>query len=163
MMEDIGRAARSDITAQADFDIPEEPAYRLPKLPVAIAERNDNQLMGLLVRFTRWGDYFHGQQSLEEIKERSADDLVRRLENLYLMRHRPEKPASGELSMLKAQMDMDDEIIAARANLRIMQNRRTMMKMFCDHAERDAFVCSRELSRRIGGSDITRRADRGAP
>lgn len=119
--------------------------------------------MSLFVRFTRWADFFFGKTALADIEERAAEADVKRLENLFLLSHRPNKPQSGELSMIKSEMDSDPEIVAAREALRISYNRRKLFSIMAEHQERDAAVCSRELSRRIGASDINRRADRHTP
>lgn len=161
--EELTGRARSAVF-QGDVELPDQPVYKLPKLPTKLTDRGDQDLMNFFVRYTRWADYFSAQLTMEEINESNGEALVRRLENLWMLNNRPEgKPASGEITLLKIQMETDEEIIAAREALRITYARRKLYKMLFDQAERDAALCSRELTRRVEGSDIRRRTDRGSP
>jgi len=119
--------------------------------------------MNLFVAFTRWCDFFQNQLAIEEIFEHHAEMEVRRLEGLYLTRNRPEK-ASEAVTWVRAQMETDPDIRAARDALKLYYARRKLKGMLFDAAERDAAVLSRELTRRTDAkSPGYRRADRGAP
>jgi hypothetical protein len=156
----------TQISLPKGFALPELPVYKQPKLPMNLSERPDDSLMSLFVRLTRWTDYLAGQTTVEEVKEREADALVKRLENLYMLRHRAALADDGVkrlpgIDSLKMEMDDDEEIYQVRLAHRVAKNRRTMMKMLFEHAERDAAVCSRELTRRTSTmADSIRRVDR---
>ena len=142
---------------------PEQPTYGLPKLEVDIDDLTDKQLMNLFVQFTRWCDYFQNQLAIEEIFEHHAEMEVRKLEGLYLTRNRPEK-ASEAVTWVRAKMETEPEIRAARDALNLYYARRKLKQMLFESAERDAAVVSRELTRRTDAkSPGYRRADRGAP
>ncbi len=155
----LAHKAYSAVQAEG-IETPDAPSYRTPKLPTNLSERSDRDLIDFMVRYARWSDYFSAQTTMEEINESTAEAAVRRLENLYMLNHRPEKPQSGELTMIKAEMDNDAEIVAARDAQRIIYARRKLMKMLLEHTERDGALCSRELTRRTDGSDLERRSNR---
>jgi hypothetical protein len=86
---------------------------------------------------------------------------VRKLEGLFLTRNRPEK-ASEAVTWVRAQMETDREIQAARDALKLYYARRKLKQMLFESSERDAAVVSRELTRRTDAkSPGYRRAERG--
>jgi hypothetical protein len=142
---------------------PQQPDFGLPKLEIDIDDLSDKQLMNLFVQFTRWCDFFQNQLAIEEIFEHHADAEVRKLEGLYLTRNRPEK-ASEAVTWVRAAMETDTEIRAARDALKLYYARRKLKAMLFEAAERDAAAVSRELTRRTDVKNPGyRRADRGAP
>jgi len=154
---------RRDVYLDLGIDEPQAPEFRPPTLQADIDDLTDKQLMNLFVQFTRWTDYFQNQLAIEEIYEHHAEMEVRKLEGLYLTRNRPEK-ASEAVTWVRAQMDTDREIQAARDTLKLYYARRKLKQMLFESAERDAAVVSRELTRRTDAkSPGYRRADRGAP
>jgi Holliday junction resolvasome RuvABC endonuclease subunit len=145
------------------IDEPQAPDSTPPTLETDIDDLTDKQLMDLFVKFTRWTDYFQNQLAIEEIFEHHAEMEVRKLEGLYLTRHRPEK-ASEAVTWVRAQMETDHDIQAARDALKLYYARRKLKQMLFESSERDAAVVSRELTRRTDAkSPGYRRADRGAP
>jgi hypothetical protein len=154
---------RVDVYRDLGIDEPANPEFGLPKLEPDIDDLTDKQLMNLFVQFTRWTDYFQNQLAIEEIFEHHAEMEVRRLEGLYLTRNRPER-ASEAVTWVRAQMETDPDIRAARDALKLYYARRKLKAMLFEAAERDAAVVSRELTRRTDAkSPGFRRADRGAP
>ena len=142
---------------------PTRPDFEHPRLEPDIDKLTDESLMALFVQFTRWADFFQNQLAVEEIYERCADAEVRRLEGLYMIAHKPER-ASEAVTWVKAQMETSPEIQTSREALRIVYARRKLKGMLFEQAERDAAVCSRELTRRNDAKNPGyRRADRGAP
>lgn len=123
------------------------PSFDVPKLEPILDELNDHDLMELFVRLTRWTDYFQNQTAIEEISERYADAEVRRLEGLYMTANKPDR-VSEAVTWVRAQMESDVEIQAARDALRICYARRKLKQMLFENTERDAAVVSRELTRR---------------
>ena len=152
--------ARSAALRDANLEEPDRPEEDVPKLPAELAELTDSQMMSLFSRFTRWADYFSVLVALDEVKEKFAEDEVRRLEDLFMLANRPERPQSGELTMIKASMEGDAEIAAARQEFRVVYAHRTLIQVFFEAAERDAAVLSRELTRRTEMEPYNRRADR---
>jgi hypothetical protein len=145
------------------IDEPTAPDSTPPTLQTDIDDITDKQLMDLFVRFTRWTDYFQSQLAIEEIYEHHAEMEVRKLEGLYLTRNRPEK-ASEPVTWVRAAMEADPEIRAARDALKLYYARRKLKQMLFESSERDAAVVSRELTRRTDVKNPGyRRADRGAP
>ena len=142
---------------------PSQPKYKHPTLPTQLAEVSDRDLIDFMVRYTRWADYFSAQVTYEEISEAQAEKAVKRLEELYMLQHRPEKPQSGDLTLLKAEMQQDGDILEAREAARTVYARRKLQQMLMEAAERDEAVCSRELTRRTEMDKSRRRADRNAP
>jgi hypothetical protein len=154
---------RQDVYRDLGIDEPKAPEYQPPTLEPDIDDITDKQLMDLLVKFTRWTDYFQNQLAIEEIFEHHAEMEVRRLEGLFLTRHRPEK-ASEAVTWVRAQMETDPDIQTARDDLKVYYARRKLKGMLFESSERDAAVVSRELTRRTDAkSPGYRRADRGAP
>ena len=152
--------ARSAALRDANLEEPDRPEEDVPKLPAELAELTDSQMMSLFSRFTRWADYFSVLVALDEVKEKFAEDEVRRLEDLFMLANRPERPQSGELTMIKASMEGDAEIAAARQEFRVVYAHRKLIQVFFEAAERDAAVLSRELTRRTEMEPYNRRADR---
>lgn len=162
LMEMVG-GRRGAVYHDLGIEEPSSPEFGLPKLEPDIDDLTDKQLMNLYVMLTRWTDYFQNQLAIEEIFEHYADTEVRRLEGLYLTRNRPEK-ASEAVTWVRAQMEMDPDIRAARDTQKVYYARRKLKGMLFEAAERDAAVVSRELTRRTDNKNPGyRRADRGAP
>jgi hypothetical protein len=141
---------------------PVVPDFGPPKLEPVLDTLEDPALMELFVKFTRWADYFGAQLANEEILERFADAEVRKLEGLYMLRHKPEK-VSEAVTWVRAALESDPEIQAARDAHRVIYARRKLRQMLFESAERDAAVLSRELTRRTDTrAPGYRRADRVA-
>ena len=153
MVEDAKYAVLKD----ARLEEPERPEEEFPTLPVELAEVNDHELISLLVRFTRWANYFAVLVAYDEVQEKFAEDKVSKLEDLFMLSNRPEKPQAGELSMIKASMEGDKEISACREAYRVVYAHRKLMQTFFESAERSTFAVSRELTRRGGGMDTYER------
>lgn len=144
--------------------VPEVPkGFEIPVLPTNLAEVSDRFLIDYMVRFTRYADYYSARVAFEEITESEAEKAVRRLEGLFMLRNKPEKPESGAVTMLKIKMEEDGEILAAREARSIVYARRKLQQMLLASAERDEAVCSRELTRRTEMEKGRRRSDRSEP
>jgi hypothetical protein len=154
---------RRDVYHDLAIEEPAAPDFGPPTLETDIDDLTDKQLMDKFVQFTRWTDFFQYQLAIEEIYEHHAEMEVRRLEGLFLTRNRPEK-ASEAVTWVRAQMETDHDIQAARDALKVYYARRKLKQMLFESSERDAAVVSRELTRRTDAkSPGYRRADRGAP
>jgi hypothetical protein len=155
-------AARRGVYYDLGVAEPETPEFGLPKLEPILDDLTDKQLMELFVQLTRWTDFLQNQLAIEEIHERYADAEVRRLEGLFMMANKPER-VSEAVTWVRAQMESDDEVQAARDQLKVFYARRKLKQMLFESTERDAAVVSRELTRR---TDVRnpgyRRADRGS-
>lgn len=139
---------REVVLREAHIEEPTRPEEEFPKLPPDLAALTYGQLMGLFAQFTRWADYLSTLVTYDEVKERFASAHVDKLEDLFMLANRPSKPASGELSLLKASMEADTDISAAREAYRVIYAHRKLMSNFFTTAERDAAALSRELTRR---------------
>ena len=156
-MGNQGRAVYSDL----GIEEPQAPPFGPPTLDTDIDDLNDKELMNLFVQFTRWTDYFQNQLAVEEIYHNHAEHEVRKLEGLFLTRNKPEK-ASEAVTWVRAAMETDAEIKAARDTLRLYYARRKLKQMLFESSERDAAVVSRELTRRTDTkAPGYRRAERG--
>ena len=154
---------RRDAFKDLGIDEPPPPDTKVPILEADIDDLTDKQLMNLFVQFTRWTDFFQYQLAIEEIYENHAEAEIRKLEGLFLTRNRPTK-ASEAITWVRAEMESDSEIRAAREALMLYYARRKLKQMLFQSAERDAAVVSRELTRRTDAKNPGyRRADRGAP
>ena len=141
----------------------EQPQFGLPQLEPNLDALSDPSLMALFVQLTRWSDFLQTQVTIEEIRERYADAQVRKLEGLFMTANKPDR-VSEAVTWVRAQMELDPAVAAARDTLRVVYSRRKLKEMLFESAERDAAVVSRELTRRSDSrSPGYRRADRGAP
>lgn len=154
-----------------DFGIEplEQPGAQPPKLPRDLAALTDSQLMTYLSRFTRWADFFASQVATEDIRWTEAKARVERDENLFILRTKADQVQSGKstrtyISDIRVEMEYQEDIVRLREAARMVQNRLKLMTMLFESAERDAAVCSRELTRRTSTiADSVRRVERHMP
>lgn len=154
---------RDAVLRVAHLKEPVQPDDELPRLPRDLTGLTDQQLMSTFSQFTAWADFFSYRVALDEVEEKFAEDLVRKLEDLFMLANRPARPQSGVITVLKASMEGDADISSAREEYRTVYARRKLMQTFFESAERDAAVLSRELTRRTGMDAYQRRADRHRP
>jgi hypothetical protein len=154
---------RRGVYRELGIEEPSQPEFGLPKLEPNLDDLTDKELMALFVQLTRWSDFFQNQLAIEEIRERYADNEVRKLEGFYMTANKPDR-VSEAVTWVRAQMELDPAVQTARDALKLIYARRKLKQMLFEGSERDAAVVSRELTRRTDSkSPGYRRADRGAP
>lgn len=116
--------------------------------------------MRLFVGLTRWTDHLAVEVGLAEVEERSLERIVARAEAMVLL-----KNWSGgkddRVTVAKAERSLDETVVEWQDKLDVAYARRKLMQVMFQAAERDAALCSRELTRRTGRHEPnSRRADR---
>lgn len=149
---------------EEELDLPPRPRYRddsgIPHLPTNLAELDDDALMELFVKLTRWTDYLSGQVALAEIEERSTESVVTTAEATVMLRDWT-GDKEDRVTIARAQRDMDPEVIEWRQKYAEAHAYKKLLLVRYQSAERDAAVVSRELTRRVGRRESNeRRADR---
>jgi len=99
-----------------------------------------------------------GRLAISEIEENTAETLVKRAEATALVT--AGRPARGEVTSTKAEISQMPNVIKYRDALDNAYAYRKMCQVLYNAVERDASLCSRELTRRTAMTDITRRVDR---
>lgn len=143
--------------------MPARPVFDIPKLPIRLSDRTDDQLMQLFVALTRWTDHLAGRVAEAEVDERAAEAVLNKAQSLVLLSNwsgaRDER-----VTMSKAQRDVDPEVEKRQAEFDNRHAFRKMLSVLYSSTERDAAVVSRELTRRVGRrEDHERRVHRWQP
>ena len=156
-------AAKAELEKQG-YKLAAKPLSEIPKLPQRITEWSDEELMELMTRKVRWMDHISGVLGLQEVDERYADSAYDLIWATVLADAATGRPKSeSSVTLAKADTTMHPNVVAARDHKNLVYARRKVIQMLYDRLERDSFLLSRELSRRIGREPRERRADRWNP
>lgn len=144
------------------IDLPAQPSFESPRVPVSLPDMDDDDLMKLFVRLTRWADYLSGQLALAEIDEQSIAAVLRVAEATSLIRNWG-GGRDDRVAIAKAERDTDPAVTEWSDKLQVAHARRKLLGVMFTNMERDAALVSRELTRRVGREPTSRRADRWNP
>jgi cell division ATPase FtsA len=122
---------------------------------------SDDLLMELFARYTAWQNYAAVEMSNSEVAEASAEANVRFTEAQAMVKGWG--GSKDKVTVAKAEMTNDTEVVEARDKLLGAYARRKMTQVIYANCERCVFVISRELSRRIGNVGFERRNNRWNP
>lgn len=137
--------------------LPARPKGAPPEVPgEELTELDDRDLMGLFAKLNRWAAFLGGQLAAAEVDESYAAKLVDKLTALGQIRARGEKNVSAQ----KAAVWSDPELVAAQEAKQEAYAYRKLVEALYNAVDRDAFLVSRELTRRIGREQRDRRHER---
>lgn len=114
-----------------------------------MAEVGDTVLMRLYNEFTSWTGYSGGELARAEVEEKQAERKLKRVEDLYTIRHKSEKTVAAT----KAMVAQEPEFQEAEDALHSCFAYRKLVESIYKDCERKAAAASRELSRRISRGD----------
>lgn len=165
---DIGRTLRDESLAakraleHEGLHLPEKPKFSIPEVPTRVTEMDDQTLMNLFVRHTRWRGYLSGQLALAEVDERFAEDHLQRLESIALIRDWG-GARDDRVTLAKAKRDTDPEVQAASDALQLAYARRKIIQGIVESSDGNVKLISREITRRVGNEPTERRERRWTP
>ena len=154
---DLGkRIAQQRLKATAllekeSLHLPARPSFRLPRLPLNLTDKDDEGVMELLVKMTRYQDHLAGQLIEAEIDESSASTLLELAKAKHLAGQWT-GASSDRVAVQKAQALMDREVQEANGAYEQARAKRKLYSVLVESTARDAAVVSRELTRRTSGS-----------
>lgn len=130
-----------------------------PELPSDITAIDDEALMLLYTSFSAYTDFINTQLSCAIVDERETErliDITTARKTLELSTGK----ASDKVTIIRAQIAADDEMIAMENKLLARYAYRKMLETMSNNCERSTSVCSRELTRRTAGDNFKTRTRR---
>lgn len=115
--------------------------------------------MQLFSEYVQWQNFAATEFALAEVAEERAEAHVRRIEAEGFVLADPKSKVTDTRALINTTQEMMD----ARNAVLDAYARRKMTGVMSQNCERTAALLSRELSRRIGGSDLQRRQMRWQP
>ncbi|MEU4534316.1 hypothetical protein AB0G15_05535 [Streptosporangium sp. NPDC023825] len=150
-LDDATQQALEHLAAKG-FRLPDRPAGERPTLPADVTELSDEELMSLYAQTVAWTQYAAGQCAIAEVAERTAEDRLEEAKAAAIV------TGSGKTATaLKASAADNPAVIAARQKHAETYALRKLMAVVASAAENDTKFLSRDLTRRTGISDQTRR------
>lgn len=145
--------------------LPPKPSFEAPRVPTRLTEVNDDSLMNLFVRLTRYADYVGGQLALAEIESRDADTSLdyEEAKALVTIWHSKQRKSSDSITLAKAEAMQDPVIQDLQEAAKVAYAKRKLIRVMYEALERDSALVSRELTRRLGREPQERRVDRHRP
>lgn len=120
--------------------------------------------MQLFVGLTRWTDYFGGLLAICDVEERSANLILEKAKALALLKAGGARGRDDRVTYAKAEVAVDPEVTEHEAAYESAHAKRRFAAVHFEASERDASLVSRELTRRIGRSEVhERRTARWTP
>lgn len=150
------RLAAKEALRKKDLHLPLRPRYDVPRLPLGLTDLPDDELMKLLVKFTRYQNYVAGQLVEAEIDESSIESLLdlakaNRLVNSW-------SKSTDSVNVAKAEALTDREVVRLSDRLQQCKANRRVLSVLAESLSREGSAASRELSRRIGREPSERRS-----
>lgn len=137
---------------------PRHPGGAQPRLPEDITSLGDAALMDMLTRYTRWGDYSTVQLGLAAAEEKAAEAQIKRAEAQALIGQFGDRTVKGIQDIKNAQRRLDADGEHQR-HLEAYALRK-LLEGVDESIDKDGFVVSRELTRRLGREPRDRRERR---
>jgi hypothetical protein len=116
--------------------------------------------MQLFSEYVQWQNFAATEFAMAEVEEEQAEASVRRLTAEGFVLNYGNRTKVTET---RAAIDASPEMTRARDNVLAAYAKRKMTGVMYSNCERTAALLSRELSRRIGSSDVQRRQMRWQP
>jgi hypothetical protein len=132
---------------QSGLDLP-KPAYEQAVLPPDITELSSEQLAEMFTILTGWADYMSSQLVQAQLAERDALRKAELAESRLLVTKTTGAPKGTTVSLIKAQIDVDPDILDLRDTYEEKYAYRKILEMMLNNQERDITLVSREISRR---------------
>lgn len=166
-------AAEATIRAAAEalktgLEFAPKPEGASPDLPEDPTELDDSALMTLFTKFMAWVDYSATHLGLAEVDESMWKNLLDEKRDIILLRTMPTSEAlrkrEDTMTRVKAEVDTHHEVIALGQEHATAYARRKLLATMNARYDNDAFVLSREITRRSGGQEPKqRRVSRWTP
>jgi hypothetical protein len=161
------QASKQAIAARAEMEkrqlsLRKRPNFGTPRLPINLTSLDDDEIMELLVKFTKYQDYIAGQLSLIEIDESAAKSNL----EVAKARHMVEGwtgASDAKVTISKARAVLDEKVGEAATVVTTLEAKRKVFSILENTMARDAAVVSREITRRTGSSGPSNRGDRHTP
>jgi len=154
-------ARERDELARRDLELaprPNDEGMGPPGLPEDVSALSDDALVRMMTVLSGWADYLEAELAAAEVHERGCNDILEVIEAEGLIRNWGE---SGSVNVAKARAKVSSsEVVEARDQAQVAYARRKYLTTIFNRAERGAALLSRELTRRLGREQVTRRADR---
>ena len=135
---------------QQGLDLP-KPSYNQVVLPPDITDLNSEQLAEMFTILTGWADYIASQLVQAQLAEREALRKSEFAESKALVIKTTGAPKGTTVSLIKAQIDTDPDIVDLRDKYEEKYAYRKILEMMLNNQERDITLVSREISRRSNG------------
>lgn len=134
---------------------PEQPIGEMPRVPVDLTGLDDSELMRLFRKVTGWQNFLVTQLAFAEVDERDAAKRLERIEG----KARSEAEGNNVTEKKAASLSSPDLQRASQLHQGVYAYRKVVQSLV-SASEADAFLCSRELSRRLGRNDTDSRSSR---
>lgn len=141
---------------QKGLELP-KPVYDQAILPPDITELSSEQLAEMFTVLTGWADYMSSQLVQAQLAERDALRKAEFAESKALVRLTTGSPKGTTVSLIKAQIDVDPDIVELRDKYEEKYAYRKILEMMVNNQERDITLVSREITRRTNESRMGRR------
>jgi hypothetical protein len=135
-----------DPALKKGLDLP-KPSYDQAVLPPDITVLSSEQLAEMFTILTGWADYIASQLVQAQLAERDSLRKAEFAENKALVLNTP-PPKGLTMTIIKAKIDIDPDIMALRDKYEACYAYRKMMEMMLTNQERDITLVSREITRR---------------
>ena len=132
---------------QGGLELP-KPSYAQAVLPPDITELSSEQLAEMFTILTGWADYMSSQLVQAQLAERDCLRKAELAESKALVRLTAASPKGTTVSLIKAQIDIDEEILELKDKYEEKYAYRKILEMMLNNQERDITLVSREISRR---------------
>lgn len=139
-----------DALTQKGLDVP-KPSYELSPIPPDITSLSSEQLAELFTVLTGWADYTASQLANAQLEERAAQRALDLKTNRLIVSRMGAATKADKVSLIKAQVAIDDEVVALEDSFEEKYARRKILEMMLNNQERDITLVSREITRRTAG------------
>lgn len=135
--------------------VPPRPSQEPPVMPDELTDLTDSELMKLMTAVNKWANHLGYQLSRAQVAEKFAAQLVEKLSAFQQIKNK-----GGSVTAMKASVWDDEHYADARQKEHDAYAHRKLVEALYNAVDRDSFVLSRELTRRIGRNDRDRRQNR---
>lgn len=138
------------------LEMPERPETDIPSVdPTTLTDLPDGGLTELLAVLTAWAGYAGAQLAAAEVDEEELQRGAEYAEAESMVRDWG-GTSKDRVAVAKAQRQSDPKVQEARAKELQAYAQRKMLQALTAHLERETFLVSRELTRRVGGMGAPR-------
>jgi hypothetical protein len=110
--------------------------------------------MEIFAAYVAWANFIDVRRIEAEIEEANVETELKLMSASLMLTDDPK----AKVTLLRAEKDLDPEVVAAQARLLQVHARVKMLTVLVGNMERGAALLSRELTRRVGRSPVEGRA-----
>lgn len=136
-----------DSLIEQGLNVP-KPSYNQANLPSDITVLSGDELAETFTILTGWADYISSQLTQSQLAERAAERALERKRNLLLVERMGTVTKADKMTLIKAQIATDPEILDLEDVYEKRYAYRKMLEMMLTNQERDITLVSREITRR---------------